>query len=158
MNEEPSSSDPSLYSSLAEKIFATIIQQQGVNLSTVIFIPVTNHTSPFFLTVHLPHLDPTKARTVPKTTSGKIARQWVKKSYLEGQLSSLYHLDSLSLQASRPLAGPSSSPSPRLTLPDEFTTQSFVLPPSEPPSLLSSSEVEWTKPSSRPPSWRPHSA
>lgn len=59
----------SKYSPLVEKIKSQISRVHGVSPSVVVII---------------------KARTIPKTTSGKIARQWVRRSYLEGKLTEIF--------------------------------------------------------------------
>lgn len=57
------------YSPLIDRIKSQVSGVHGVSVSVVVIL---------------------KARTIPKTTSGKIARQWVRRSYLEGKLSEIY--------------------------------------------------------------------
>lgn len=57
------------YKELCGRLHAVIQQEHGVGLSHVIFL---------------------EARSVPKTTSGKIARAWCRKAFLEGSLKILF--------------------------------------------------------------------
>lgn len=57
------------YESASNVIYEAIAREHGVQLSVLDFI---------------------KSRSIPKTTSGKVARRWVKKAYLEGTLNHIY--------------------------------------------------------------------
>ena len=57
---------------MAEAIRLLVASEHGVALSTICLI---------------------KTRTIPKTTSGKIARSWCRKALLEGKLQILYRWD-----------------------------------------------------------------
>jgi len=59
----------SKYLPLIDKIKAQISRVHGVSVSVVVIL---------------------KSRTIPKTTSGKIARQWVRRTYLEGKLAEIF--------------------------------------------------------------------
>lgn len=65
---------PSQYDSIIHRIRTTIAAEHGVSLSSVCLL---------------------ETRSVPKTTSGKIARSWCRKAFLEGSLKVLVRFDSI---------------------------------------------------------------
>jgi hypothetical protein len=101
---------------LSKAIQSIVLQHHGVQLSTIVLV------SP---------------RTIPKTTSGKIARSWVKKSYIEGTLKSLYRFDYLDQDSFQLVSGFFNLPGICFTFSDEFASSQIA----EPEALLTASEV-----------------
>ncbi len=89
VREDVASASHAGYPALAQRLFQTLSREDGVLLS---------------------HLLLCKPRTVPKTTSGKIARRWCQKAFVEGSFQTVYAWQASSAEAASVTEGGDTAP------------------------------------------------